>query len=1049
MHGTLKLAVGAAFGSMAVVFILKTLADTVFLAEFGVTYVPHFFVAQSLLVVSSSAAYGALIKRRSPLPWDLVILGGLAAVALAAPMVISRGGPWVFVVSLVLISLSSVANAAVWNAATAAARGRRSRAFLPTVSAAATAGAMAGGFVSSSVVATAGVVWLGPVAAGILAALAAAQSILARGSLRRQRSEKTRKREQAARRATSKMAGALVAFISAAAVIEAVLAGVIDFGFKEAVTSSFDREEIGLFLALFYGGSNVFVLILQLLVTTRLLAFKPLRTTLSIQPIAMFAAAAAWIAWPALALASLARACEAITKFGIARPAQEVALSPLTHRQKQRAKVLVRGVYSQIGAVAVGLLLVVFTPWLVTIDWLVPTAVLLLAAVWLWLYRQVSGRYVDTLAAALGLGRLSLSGPNQEPMLDADGISRVVEMLGDADPAKARFGSEVLSSAVTDTSALVPHLGIRDRRVRRVLYQQFTRSPSSASIRALREAVLAEESGADDGSLEAGLTALARHGDDAAVDLARSLVAGNGVAGNGVAGNGVAGNGVAGNGVVGNRQQNRALTRSAWAYLGQVGALDDDPEEHRRVLRSVLSVDGLRAAAMYEAAIERESLAPGSVDGDLTAAMQITTAETTGMEVAIPQESSSGDGADREPIPGQTAAEAFRAAAHLGRSQPLIGLLKALESKRPGAERALTHLTSASLARLMLLSGARKVSSRTRRRIIRGLRRCELPESADVAARALHDDDPRVRETAVRTLLHKAREGEMHIRRQPVEAALARARERFRPYVHARAPYSRDARESSIAFRHHGALALEAAVFFIDELERQTEKKLTRVCDLLALLGNPNEIYSAARELRAPTLKRRLRAMDILQEVATGAKRAGVFELLECYLQPKTPTKADLDAVCELDPWLERCRREDLSGLRLRILGLRASPLFDGISGDAVIELAQATSECSAKRGEIVVKQGEQGDALYVVMSGWLVVERNDKEIGRIETGDVFGELSLLDEKPRYATVRATSGGVRLLRLPRGPFREALAKYPEIRIGLLLCLTNWLRKGPS
>ena len=62
-----------------------------------------------------------------------------------------------------------------------------------------------------------------------------------------------------------------------------------------------------------------------------------------------------------LALAALGRGIEMIGKFGVARPAQEVALTPLRDATRQRWKVLLRGVFNQGGAVAGGLLLIAAT----------------------------------------------------------------------------------------------------------------------------------------------------------------------------------------------------------------------------------------------------------------------------------------------------------------------------------------------------------------------------------------------------------------------------------------------------------------------------------------------------------------------------------------------------------------------------------------------------------------------------------------------------------------------------------------------------------------
>ncbi|MEM9491426.1 MAG: hypothetical protein AAGC55_19935, partial [Myxococcota bacterium] len=180
MRRTFLLAAGAAFCSMAVVFILKTLADTMFLAEYGSAYVPHFFAAQSLTLAVTAAGYSRMIKTGPLLHLDLTIVVLLAATAMLAPLAIDLGGPAVFAVALLLVALSELAFMAVWNAATAVARGRAQRSFLPRASAAATAGAIFGGFAASAISATVGVTWLGLAATLFLIAIAVAAA-LARG----------------------------------------------------------------------------------------------------------------------------------------------------------------------------------------------------------------------------------------------------------------------------------------------------------------------------------------------------------------------------------------------------------------------------------------------------------------------------------------------------------------------------------------------------------------------------------------------------------------------------------------------------------------------------------------------------------------------------------------------------------------------------------------------------------------------------------------------------------------------------------------------------
>ena len=150
--------------------------------------------------------------------------------------------------------------------------------------------------------------------------------------------------------------------------------------------------------------------------------------------------------------------------------------------------------------------------------------------------------------------------------------------------------------------------------------------------------------------------------------------------------------------------------------------------------------------------------------------------------------------------------------------------------------------------------------------------------------------------------------------------------------------------------------------------------------------------------------------------------------------------------MCELDSWLARCAGDELADLRSRMSGLRATALFDGVPGDALIDLAKNTIEYTVSAGEVVVPQGGPGDALYVVMSGRLVVERDGVELTRLMAGLSFGEMALIDGQPRQATVR-TLTSTRLLRLPRATFRRALKEQPAIRLGLMRCLATWLRES--
>jgi CRP/FNR family transcriptional regulator, cyclic AMP receptor protein len=82
-------------------------------------------------------------------------------------------------------------------------------------------------------------------------------------------------------------------------------------------------------------------------------------------------------------------------------------------------------------------------------------------------------------------------------------------------------------------------------------------------------------------------------------------------------------------------------------------------------------------------------------------------------------------------------------------------------------------------------------------------------------------------------------------------------------------------------------------------------------------------------------------------------------------------------------------------------------PLFAGITDDSMRRLAEVAGEQEFEPGDYVVRQGQVGTGLYVIVEGEASVMRGLTEIGRLEAGDFFGELAVIDQQPRSASVRA------------------------------------------
>jgi MFS family permease len=107
---------------------------------------------------------------------------------------------------------------------------------------------------------------------------------------------------------------------------------------------------------------------------------------------------------------------------------------------------------------------------------------------------------------------------------------------------------------------------------------------------------------------------------------------------------------------------------------------------------------------------------------------------------------------------------------------------------------------------------------------------------------------------------------------------------------------------------------------------------------------------------------------------------------------------------------------------------LRGVPFFVSLPETALERLAAAAERVQVPAGEDVVKQGEAGDRFYVVAEGELGVSVDGADVATLHDGDYFGEIALLRDVPRTATVRARRDSV-LVALDRDDFLTAVNGY--------------------
>ena len=112
----------------------------------------------------------------------------------------------------------------------------------------------------------------------------------------------------------------------------------------------------------------------------------------------------------------------------------------------------------------------------------------------------------------------------------------------------------------------------------------------------------------------------------------------------------------------------------------------------------------------------------------------------------------------------------------------------------------------------------------------------------------------------------------------------------------------------------------------------------------------------------------------------------------------------------------------------LRLLG--ATPIFAPLPGGSLEHIAARLVPLRLETGTVVVREGDEGDRFYIVAEGELTVTQDGQELTTLAAGDVFGEIALLRETPRTATVLAKTNAV-LYALDRDDFLAAVTGHPQ------------------
>jgi CRP/FNR family cyclic AMP-dependent transcriptional regulator len=130
---------------------------------------------------------------------------------------------------------------------------------------------------------------------------------------------------------------------------------------------------------------------------------------------------------------------------------------------------------------------------------------------------------------------------------------------------------------------------------------------------------------------------------------------------------------------------------------------------------------------------------------------------------------------------------------------------------------------------------------------------------------------------------------------------------------------------------------------------------------------------------------------------------------------------------------------------------LRRVPLFSGLTEPQLEALAVGSARRSYPKGRTIVTEGESTQTMYILLAGRAKVQRSDSEgkeviLAVIASGEFFGEMSLIDEAPRSASV-ITIDPCEFMAITADAFRALLMQSPDLSMGVMRGLVRRLREA--
>jgi HEAT repeat protein/ATP/ADP translocase len=993
-------------------------ADTLLLNRVGAGALPYLYVGLGLITLVVALGFGAAVGRSRMGPFFIAVLGSFGAILTVLGIVAMAAGEGLIpVIWLVVYVVGLIEGTLVWSLAGSVFDARQAKRVFPLCTSAAILGGFIGTLGSGPLARTVGTELL-VAADGVVLGVAALVTI----RITRQFGRTLTARRRPMPIVTQLRSGyeyvrasPLMRLVAFSYVVFSVLAFAVTFPFMRAMAGAFPKEaDLATALGLLSAGVTAASFVMSVGIANRVYARFGIATAALILPIVYLAGFATWLVAFTVTTAVIVRFAQQVTQRGLSNAAWSAFYNVVPRERRAQVLAFMDGVPGQLGIALSGLLLIAANTLLTPAQ--VPWIGFGAAVICVVLVLQVRRRYAESLVTTLraGLAEQMLEGGPGLLALASDPqlIEELRAGLTEANPRVRSLSAELLGRLGRHDAVdgVVPLL-----------------ADEVADVRA------------------AAVTAIAELGGPAAV-------------------------------------------------VERVRARLEDPEAAVRVsaVRAVARLDPTAITIHCDALAADPDPA---VRAELAVALVESGAEDRPHQVlGLLLESASP--ADR--------AAGLKAVTRLGGHLPSPRLIESLSDPIPSVREAAVQAVAAVDEigdRVPILVAALDDDARVvRLAAAHGLGR-HFEEARDSVLQLLATGSGRAQESAlvaleghgaeVRSALLEWSTGQ--VRRAEMLRAYARSLDTSssnEPDAAVPTPPARLAGAGSGAT--NGARNGASAAFLRDILRRREWQIEDRLLTAVAVAGAPEASGLLRRCLRSDDPETRAQAIEALDSLGDRALGGSLVRLLESDVNDGTTNEADAlrELTLDSDPWVRALAvhalsarlaeewhqtvahartdpdpivrstviaidqrgdppmpqtRETLGDIE-RMLFLRRVPLFSELSPEDLQRIAMTAVERVYPAEEPIVREGDLGDELIVIVEGAVRVVRGEGAEQRVlrtyQAGDHIGELAVLRERPRAATVLADAPGVRGLVIGGEGLRAILRERPEAAMAMLATLAE-------